>query len=84
MKTKRKSRRRILRKKKQMHLKINLRKKGGGYSLHEKMLINPHNKVSPQPLFHNHLANNSWITVNIGGAIGSFVMIAFIVAIFTQ
>jgi hypothetical protein len=84
MKTKRKSRSRITRKKKQMHLKNNLRRKGGGYSLHEKMLINPHNKVSPQPRFHNHLANNSWITVNVGGAIGSFITIACIVAFFSQ
>jgi hypothetical protein len=84
MKTKRKSRRRIIRKKKQMHLKINLRRKGGGYSLHEKMLISLHNKVRTEPLFHHHLANNSWITVNIGGAIGSFITIACIVAFFSQ
>jgi hypothetical protein len=83
MKTKRKSRRRILKKKNQMHLKINLRRKGGGYSLHEKMLISPHNKVRTQYLF-NHLANNSWITVNIGGAIGSFITIACIVAFLSQ
>jgi hypothetical protein len=84
MKTKRKSKRRILMKKIKMHLKINLRRKGGGYSLHEKMLISLNNKVSSQPHFHHDLANNSWITVNIGGAIGSFVMIACIVAFFSQ
>jgi hypothetical protein len=42
MKTKRKSRR----KERRRMIKINLRRKSGGYSVHVKMLIHPHNKVS--------------------------------------